>query len=428
MNLFAHIFKKDAPAVDDGYETMAAIKTLCQTCRWMRLDGVTCEAFPEGVPTVILAGIWDHHYTYGDEDLTYEPSLATKIKTSKSEAFEELHPRYPKGSPKAGKFMPKGSPEYNAAIAKAKSAKVKSFSAQKFYNNNNPSKVDITDKSALMKAGNALAEKHLSPEQYAEFVQKQQELAQSIKNGEETFRKHAVAVSSNGTVTYTPERLKKHDEIINSFFKNADKFKPKDGTPPSFVMLGGRGGAGKSHFKDTLDKYNESHSLVVDNDKIKEMLPEYDPQKAYLCHKEAGDILDQVLAKARDRGLNVVLDSTMRELDSTLDDFKKDGYHVAVDFMHVPPETAVVRALHRWLNLDKGQDTVKDGKVVRGRLVPPDVILKMTTNESNFDKVKDQVHDWSFYRNDSPVRGVGPALVANKEQGYVNEPFKGNAQ
>ena len=44
----------------------------CTGCAWRNKDGVTCEAFPAGIPLPILLGIFDHHAHYEDEDVSDE--------------------------------------------------------------------------------------------------------------------------------------------------------------------------------------------------------------------------------------------------------------------------------------------------------------------------------------------------------------------
>ncbi len=56
------------------------IENQCQTCARRIGSSVTCEAFPKGIPVMILMGIFDHTYPYSspsrgedDEGLTYVP-------------------------------------------------------------------------------------------------------------------------------------------------------------------------------------------------------------------------------------------------------------------------------------------------------------------------------------------------------------------
>lgn len=48
----------------------------CTNCAWRREGGITCDAFPNGIPGAILLGAFDHtaHYNDGvdnDEGLTF---------------------------------------------------------------------------------------------------------------------------------------------------------------------------------------------------------------------------------------------------------------------------------------------------------------------------------------------------------------------
>jgi hypothetical protein len=66
------------------------IENSCQTCARRFGSSVTCEAFPKGIPVLILMGVFDHTYPYNmpsegvdDEGLTYIPketSFSQKVK------------------------------------------------------------------------------------------------------------------------------------------------------------------------------------------------------------------------------------------------------------------------------------------------------------------------------------------------------------
>ena len=437
--MFKNLLKKaDNPYTEeDKYGGHAdTIENACYSCRWWHSEApLVCEAFPEGIPMVILLGYLDHKVPFEDEDLVYEERSEVVAKKDTGN-FADLHPRYPSGHPNGGKFMPKGSPEYNAAIADAKASvqnepeetpkKEKPFSAEEFSKTQTGSQqgnYEEKDKMVLLKEGDALAKKFLSKEGYAEFTQKMNELNQDILDKKETFHQF-----KDDKENYSPERLAVHNEIMSKIFKNADKFKPKEGEKPEFILLGGPGGAGKSQFgEDHIKAYDPNTHLKLDNDEIKTMLPNYNPEKAFLFHKEAGDILDKVLARAKDMGLNTILDATMRTSEAaTIKDFKAHGYSVATHFMHVSPQESAGRALYRWLNVDRKGNPHKvgeDGKPVRGRLVPPNVVLGMVSNWKNFDEAKGMADKWSLYRNDHPS-GVKATKVASSDDAVPKKAIK----
>lgn len=72
--MFSKIFKNaqdDHPYIESRPQT-------CTGCLWRR-DGVSCDAFPKGIPLPILLGQFDHHYHYEDENVsddgvTFDPA------------------------------------------------------------------------------------------------------------------------------------------------------------------------------------------------------------------------------------------------------------------------------------------------------------------------------------------------------------------
>ena len=170
------------------------------------------------------------------------------------------------------------------------------------------------------------------------------------------------------------------------------KFKPKNG--------GGRGGSGKSKFEDEV--YDKDKFLVLDADEIKKRIPEYAGWNAAEVHDESSDILDKALEYAKLNGVNVVLDATMKGLETSkkrLQQFKDAGYRTEAHYMYLPRQKSARRAVDRFLGAENG------------RYVPLKVLLGMKTNEQTFDVLKDMVDGWSFSDNDVE-RGEMPKLVA----------------
>jgi len=223
----------------------------------------------------------------------------------------------------------------------------------------------------------------------------------------DTKEKYKTIINPDGSREYTPEREEIHISIITELFKNAEGKKPKNGEKPTFIILGGRGGSGKSQFEGEV--YDKDKFLVLNSDLIKEMLPEYKGWNANEVHNESSYILDQAITKARTLGLNIVWDTTMSYLEGTLsfiEQFKKAGYNTEAHYMYLPRQKSAQRAIGRFLDPNDG------------RYVPLNVLLGMTQNEQNFDKIKDVVDAWSFSDNDVK-KGDSPTLIAkNGDMSY----------
>lgn len=220
-------------------------------------------------------------------------------------------------------------------------------------------------------------------------------------NGEYAAKREALhdRIFKGGIDKVDPETGEKTH--IPGLFDNAARFKPANGEKPTLVVLGGRGGSGKSQLAGLV--YDPNKALVLDADHIKEMLPEYEGWNAAQVHEESSDLMKKALARAQALGLNTVLDVTMQNEASTfkkIKPFKDAGYRVEAHYMHLPRQESAKRAVSRFLGKTK-------------RLVPVDVILGNTTNEATFDAVKKIADAWSF-RDNNVRMGEKPILISKK--------------
>jgi predicted ABC-type ATPase len=202
---------------------------------------------------------------------------------------------------------------------------------------------------------------------------------------------------------YTEERQALHQQIIDSY-TNEDAIKkatPQDGNP-TFVVLGGRGGSGKSAFTNgTLKEFDASKFIKIDSDDIKGRLrPPYEGWNAATVHAEAAELVETIRSVLLARGANVVLDATLksRNVERDIQQAKANGYRIEGHYMYVDRTTAAIRSTKRYLGKDPQH---------RGRLVPVDVILANKENESNFDYMKKYFDSWSAYDN----TGKSPTLI-----------------
>ena len=135
------------------------------------------------------------------------------------------------------------------------------------------------------------------------------------------------------------------------------------------------------------------------------MLRGYEGWNAAVYHAESSDTLKAVDEKARNFGVNTVLDATMKlEASSVMRmaDCKSAGYDVEGYYMYAAPEEAAARLMSRY-----------GWGGTSGRSVPSEIILGNTNNEKNFDKLSSGFRKWAVYDNNT--LGQKPKLVSKSD-------------
>jgi len=80
------VTKQDTPEESPGY----VVDNLCWKCKHLnREDPLTCVAFPDGIPLIILMGDYDHTIEFNegglsDEGVTFSPITFDKLDKSGS--------------------------------------------------------------------------------------------------------------------------------------------------------------------------------------------------------------------------------------------------------------------------------------------------------------------------------------------------------
>ena len=123
--------------------------------------------------------------------------------------------------------------------------------------------------------------------------------------------------------------------------------------------------------------------------------------------REASDIAEDMEKYALDKGLNVVVEATLKSLGSLekrIKAYKAAGYKISGHYMYASPAEAATRATQRFVSGNE-----KDGK---GRYVKAEYLLESTTNEHTFDSFRDQMQMdyWEVYDN----MGSSPVLHSRK--------------
>lgn len=178
-------------------------------------------------------------------------------------------------------------------------------------------------------------------------------------------------LDENGKLT--PEREAVHQEIINNLLN--DKI-PVDGQA-TMTMLGGGPASGKSSVLNP-DTSGDPHSVTVDPDMMKSLLPGYremaakSSDAASFYHEESSALAKRFAETAIKRNLNVIYDGTgdgsEGSVQKKIDGARAGNYKVVAKYVTVDTKTAVERNQKRY------DDAVAEGKTPR--LVPADYVRK----------------------------------------------------
>jgi len=216
---------------------------------------------------------------------------------------------------------------------------------------------------------------------------------------------------------WTAERRVVHREIVrkvilgfneetllldrsNILANGIHKAKVADNVAPTYTVLGGRGGSGKSWFSRTFGPVDPKKNLIMDSDAIKKLLPEFEGWNAGELHLESSHLFDEITKIARRMNLNTVHDMTLknaRQAVQRMNLFSDAGYQLEGYYMYLPRHEAANRAIARAL----GEEA---------RYVPLDIILSNTKNEIVFDQLRSSFKKWGMWDNLVPF-GEQPKFV-----------------
>lgn len=209
---------------------------------------------------------------------------------------------------------------------------------------------------------------------------------------------------SNGE--YSEDRKKLHDEIVKMFISDRG-VNPEVNNSEAILMCGGSG-TGKSR---VIEKIIGSNGYVlVDPDKIKELLPEYakakgegKPEAADIVHEESSDIALLLLKSSIKDELPLIYDGTMKNIDKyngTLRDLKSKGYTIQIVAVDASVEVAYDRAKKRYM---------ESGRVVEREVVENSNHLVARA----FQALRDKVDMYIVLENSS--NNSDPEIIAYKD-------------
>ena len=229
-------------------------------------------------------------------------------------------------------------------------------------------------------------------------------------------------ITSDGKLT--PEREAEHVKIINKLLEGKTADPSGQGT---LRMMGGGAASGKRSALNSglIPKFDESHHVTVDPDKIKEMLPGYDElakkstDAAGIYHEESSALAKRLYKVALDRGINVTYDGTGNNSPGSVlkkvDQAREKGYKVEAVYMTLSIPEAQRRNQARY---DHAVEKFESGKSDRPPRRPdPAVVEKIHRSVSDVAiEVAPKFDSIRLYDNEVP-QGSKPRLVAKGGNG-----------
>lgn len=253
-----------------------------------------------------------------------------------------------------------------------------------------------------------VSEGPLTDKEYAAHVHEiETRVAKAIKEGKVTAELYRDEYG-----TYTPERAKLQDEVIEALWSKYENV-PSEGKA---IMAGGLGGAGKTTVLTKHANVDLSQYVMINPDDVKEemakrgMVPEVEGlsplELAPLIHIESSDLSVRMAERAIREGRNIIFDMTMAwqpQVEKRLGWLEEGGYQdIQAIFVDIPVETSVARILSRHR---KGLERHRNGQGDGGRYVPPAITREQahpsetSLNKVNFENVKNRFDSWKLYDN-----------------------------
>mmetsp|Transcript_91558 Transcript_91558/g.259227 ORF Transcript_91558/g.259227 Transcript_91558/m.259227 type:complete len:370 (+) Transcript_91558:52-1161(+) len=178
-------------------------------------------------------------------------------------------------------------------------------------------------------------------------------------------------------VKYSEERERVQDDIIERLCAENTEERPADELLPWVIFMAGAMGVGKGYVQHWMNEHKMldlKHFVVVDPDKIRTMLPEWDSyvkmnreSAGDMTQKEAGCIAEILGYKALRQRLNVIFDGSLRDVNWYRDYFRslrKNFPGVRLMILHITADQDEVLRRAK----ERGQAT--------GRVVPVDTLMK----------------------------------------------------
>ena len=169
----------------------------------------------------------------------------------------------------------------------------------------------------------------------------------------------------------------------------------KESPSPTFIMVGGQAGSGKSALVAREYENIEGNAIIIDQDELRTKFPQEKYRQIHDTYTEREEflILKPYISKliialkdrAKEGGYNIILESALRSVNSFIDmckELKQSGYHTKLSILAVPEVEANLSLLTRyWYYLER------DGECRRNAGVDSTSVQKMRGNIEKLDEL-----------------------------------------
>lgn len=242
-----------------------------------------------------------------------------------------------------------------------------------------------------------------NPEYIKRFNNDMALIGEQIAAGKETHKLYGVKFDKKGNVKkFDKTRAKMHNKILRDEYKKINAIKTT--VPPVLTVIMGRPGSGKSSFEKKGANplpwavWDSKTSYGADPDFFKVKIGQNDkkysnPITAGLTHEESSFIYKRAVKYALNKKKNLVMDQTLAsDKTKAIQAFKDQGYQINLVGVSTSVGSSISSATERYII------PIRDnGSQIPGRLVPPAVSAKNTTNEANFEKIIPIADSWKYY-------------------------------
>ena len=199
---------------------------------------------------------------------------------------------------------------------------------------------------------------------------------------------------------------------------------------PSFVLVGGQAGSGKSGL--VAKKYQElqGNAIIIDQDelrtkfpaeKYKQILENYTEREEFLIlNPYIADLIQAIIQKAQEEKYNIVLESALQDVaafEKNTIDLKNNGYRTELSVMSVPEIEANISMLTRYCFYLE-----KDGFCRRNTRINPNALGNIRTNIAKLDE-QNIFDDIEIYTR-GKTRDELPTKVYSKSEKQFDSPVQ----